>query len=70
MGRYCFTNGKSKEFKKDKKDERIIVRKKFIDTFVDCNDDYYIFDESFKWCFAKTHEDIEGKRYCLKCEVI
>ena len=27
--------------------------------------DYYLFDESFSWVFALTHEDIGGKRYCV-----
>ena len=29
-------------------------------------EDIYIFDESMTWTLIKTHEDIDGKRYCLK----
>ena len=29
-------------------------------------EDIYIFDETMSWTLIKTHEDIEGKRYCLK----
>lgn len=29
-------------------------------------EDVYFFDESMMWCLVKTHEDIYGKRYCLK----
>lgn len=29
-------------------------------------EDIYIFDESFEWTLIKTHEDICGKRFCLK----
>lgn len=29
-------------------------------------EDIYIFDESFTWTFIKTHEDIQGTRFCLK----
>ena len=29
-------------------------------------EDIYIFDESFTWTFIKTHEYIQGKRFCLK----
>jgi len=28
-------------------------------------EDIYIFDDSFNWTIAKTHEDIDGERYCL-----
>lgn len=30
-------------------------------------EDIYIFDDSLSWTFIKTHEDIQGKRFCLKC---
>lgn len=30
-------------------------------------DDIYIVDKDFMWTLIKTHEDIDGKRYCLKC---
>lgn len=29
-------------------------------------EDIYIFDENMTWTLIKTHEDIDGKRYCLK----
>ena len=29
-------------------------------------EDIYIFDDSFSWTLIKTHEDIDGKCYCLK----
>lgn len=29
-------------------------------------EDIYIFDKSFTWTVIKTHEDIDGKCYCLK----
>lgn len=29
-------------------------------------EDIYIFDQNFTWTLIKTHEDIDGKRYCLK----
>ena len=29
-------------------------------------EDIYIFDESMTWTLIKTHEDIDGKCYCLK----
>jgi hypothetical protein len=29
-------------------------------------DDIYIFDECMSWTLIKTHEDIDGKCYCLK----
>lgn len=29
-------------------------------------EDIYIFDESFTWTLIKTHEDIQGTRFCLK----
>lgn len=29
-------------------------------------EDIYIFDESFSWTLIKTHEDINGNRFCLK----
>ena len=29
-------------------------------------EDIYIFDDSMTWTLIKTHEDIQGKRYCLK----
>lgn len=29
-------------------------------------EDYYIFDKEMQWCLIKTHEDIDGCRYCLK----
>lgn len=29
-------------------------------------EDIYIFDESMTWTLVKTHEDIDGKCYCLK----
>lgn len=28
-------------------------------------EDIYIFDETFEWTIALTHEDIDGTRYCL-----
>ena len=30
-------------------------------------EDIYIFDDSFSWTFVLTHEELKGKRYCLKC---
>lgn len=30
-------------------------------------EDIYIFDDSMTWCVAKTHDYINGKRYCVKC---
>lgn len=27
--------------------------------------DIYLFDETFKWTFALTHEEVNGKRYCV-----
>lgn len=30
-------------------------------------EDIYIFDDSLSWTFIKTHEDIQGNRFCLKC---
>ena len=30
-------------------------------------EDYYIFSTDMSWCIIKTHEEIEEKRYCLKC---
>ena len=29
-------------------------------------EDIYIFDDSFAWTLIKTHEDIQGKRFCLQ----
>ncbi len=29
-------------------------------------EDIYIFDSSLTWTLIKTHEEINGKRYCLK----
>lgn len=29
-------------------------------------EDIYIVDKNFTWTLIKTHEDIDGKRYCLK----
>lgn len=29
--------------------------------------DIYLFDETFKWAFALTHEDVNDKRYCVAC---
>lgn len=29
-------------------------------------EDIYIVDKNFAWTLIKTHEDIEGKRYCIK----
>ena len=29
-------------------------------------EDIYIFDENITWTLIKTHEDINGNRYCLK----
>ena len=31
-------------------------------------EDVYIFDETFSWTIAYTHEDIEGEQYCLFVE--
>ena len=30
-------------------------------------EDIYIVDKDFSWTMVKTHEDIDGKRYCLVC---
>ena len=30
-------------------------------------EDIYICDSTFQWTFVMTHEEIENKRYCLKC---
>ncbi len=30
-------------------------------------EDIYIFDYSFSWTLIQTHEELNGKRYCLKC---
>lgn len=30
-------------------------------------EDIYIFDEGFSWTLVQTHEELNGKRYCLKC---
>lgn len=30
-------------------------------------EDIYIVDKNFSWTMVKTHEDIDGKRYCLVC---
>ena len=29
--------------------------------------DIYLFDETFQWAFAFTHEDVNDKRYCVAC---
>lgn len=33
-------------------------------------EDIYIFDHSFTWTVIKTHEDINGKCYCLKSHAV
>ncbi|MBD5482386.1 MAG: DUF4275 family protein [Lachnospiraceae bacterium] len=30
-------------------------------------EDIYIFDASYMWTMVMTHENINGKRYCIKC---
>lgn len=30
-------------------------------------EDIYIFDDTFTWTYALTHEEIDGKDYCLEC---
>ena len=29
-------------------------------------EDIYIFDKNITWTLIKTHEDIDGKSYCIK----
>lgn len=53
-------------WKFDKDDVLELDYKKLVEGECYLPEDIYIFDKTMSWTLIKTHEDIDGQRYCLK----